>query len=119
LRLLIDEMYPPSIADQVRRCGHDAVAVAARPELRTLADPAIFTVAQEERRAVVTENVADFIRIADAYDQRGQAHHGLVLLAASQYPRGNARTIGRVVARLDALLAEHQGEDAMGLRHWL
>jgi len=119
LRLLLDEMYPPTIADQLRRCGHDAVPVTARSELRALTDPAIFAAAQEERRAVVTENVGDFSRIADEHDQRGKEHHGLVFLSSSQYPRGNPETVGRVVTKLDALLGEYPGDDPTSIRHWL
>jgi Domain of unknown function (DUF5615) len=119
LRLLLDEMYPPTIAEQLRRRGHDATAVTARPELRTLADPDLFAIAQQERRAVVTENVADFIRIADGFDQRGGEHHGLVLLDARRYPRGNPRTIGCRVEALERLLEQCPRDDPTNLRHWL
>lgn len=112
-------MYPPTIAEQLRRRGHDAAAVTARLELRTLADPDVFATAQEERRALVTENVADFIRIADSHDQRGREHHGLVLLDPGKYPRGDRRTIGRIVTALDVLLKESPEDDPTSLRHWL
>jgi hypothetical protein len=35
------------------------------------------------------------------------------------YPRGNRRTIGRLVTQLDRLLSDHPGEDATSLRLWL
>lgn len=119
MKLLIDEMYPPSIAEQLRDRGHDVQAVTERPELRALADTDIFALAQEQRRAVVTENVADFSVIASGYDQRGQAHHGLVLVAPGSYPRGRRGTIGRMVTELDRLLGEHPDMAPTGLRHWL
>ena len=119
MRLLLDEMHPPIIAEELRRRGYEAVAVAAMPELRMLADPDIFAAAQEERRAVVTENIADFLRIADSHDQTGREHHGLVLIDPGRYPRGSPGTIGRLVKALDALLAEHPGEDPTSLRHWV
>jgi predicted nuclease of predicted toxin-antitoxin system len=119
LRLLIDEMYPPAIAEQLRRRDHDAVAVTERPELRSLSDPAVFAAAQHEARAVVTENVADFIPLANAADQRGQPHHGLVLVDPMSYPRGARPTIGRMVTALDRLLDEHQGSEPTSLRLWL
>src|SRR5262245_17813087 len=112
-------MYPPTIAEQLCRRGHDAAAVTARPELRMLADPDLFAIAQQERRAVVTENVADFARIADGCDQRGGEHHGIVLLDSRRYPRGNLRTIGRVVEALERLLEQYPRDDATSLRHWL
>jgi hypothetical protein len=119
LKLLIDEMYPPSIAVQLRDRGHDVHAVTERPELRALADTDIFALAQEQQRTVVTENVADFSIIASGYDQRGQAHHGLVLVAPGSYPRGRRGTIGRMVTALDRLLGERPHMAPSGLRHWL
>src|SRR5580693_1476185 len=96
LKLLIDEMYPPAIAEQLRDRERDAEAVTERPELRALADTDVFALAQHEQRAVVTENIDDFSVIADSYDQRGQTHFGLVLVPHSNYSR-SPRTIGRMV----------------------
>jgi predicted nuclease of predicted toxin-antitoxin system len=61
LRLLLDEMCPAAVADQLRGRGHEVSAITERPELRSLPDADLFAVAQQERRAVVTENIADFI----------------------------------------------------------
>ncbi len=119
MRLLVDEMYPPTIAEQLRLRGHDVVAVTARPELRALADPDVFAAAQEERRAVVTENIGDFARIADSHDQRGRQHFGLVLLDPAKYARGSPQTVGRMVTALDVLLKAHPRDDPTSLRHWL
>lgn len=119
MRLLIDEMYPPAIAEQLRDRRHDVDAVTERPELRALADADILAVAQQEQRAVVTENIDDFSVIADSYDQRGHPHFGLVLVPPSSYPRGNPGTIGRMVTELDRLLSEHPDATAMSSRYWL
>ncbi|MGI9094370.1 MAG: DUF5615 family PIN-like protein [Thermoleophilaceae bacterium] len=119
MRLLIDEMYPPAIAEQLRRLGHEVDAVTAQAELRALSDPDLFKAAQDQRRAMVTENLADFISLADGNDHRGRAHHGLVLVDPAKYPRGNARTIGRVVTALDRLLRATHGEEPASVRHWL
>jgi hypothetical protein len=119
LKLLIDEMYPPTIAEQLRARGGDVDAVTARPELRALADTEIFASAQQEQRAVVTENIADFSVIADGFDQRSQAHHGLVLVPPGSYPRGSSRTVGRMVTELNRLLEEHPEVTPTSLRHWL
>jgi hypothetical protein len=112
-------MYPPAIAEQLRDRKHDVEAVTERAELRALADAGLFTLAQQEQRAVVTENIADFSVIADVFDQRGQAHFGLVLVPANSYPRGRTGTIGRMVAELDRLLGEHPEETPTSFRHWL
>jgi hypothetical protein len=119
VKLVLDEMYTPAIAEQLRARGHDANAVVERAELRALADTDIFALAQTEQRAVVTENIPDFSVIADSYDQRGQAHFGLVLVPPSNYPRGNPGTIGRMVTELDRLLGEHPESTPTSLRHWL
>jgi hypothetical protein len=119
LRLLLDEMYPTSIADQLRQRGHDVSAVTERPELRSLADEAVFVVAQHERRALVTENIADFSIIADDADQRGQAHYGLVLIDPAKYPRGQQRTIGRLVTEFGKLLKKHPRDVGSSVRYWL
>jgi hypothetical protein len=119
LKLLIDEMYPPTIAERLRDRRHDAEAVTERSELRALADADLFALAQEELRALVTENIDDFSVIASGHDQRGQAHHGLVLVPPGNYPRGRTGTIGRMVTGLDGLLREHPGTTPTSMRHWL
>jgi predicted nuclease of predicted toxin-antitoxin system len=119
LRLLLDEMYPTAIADQLRRRGHDVEAVTARPALRSLSDVDLFAAAQAERRVVVTENIGDFSAIVTTADQRGTPHHGLVLVDSAKYQRGNRRTVGRMVRRLDTLLRGHPLDEATGMRHWL
>lgn len=119
LRLLIDEMYPAAVAEQLRLRGHDAVAITERKELRALADSAIFDAAQHDRRAVVTENVADYVPLAEDSDQRGRPHHGLVLIDPAKFPRGHQRTIGRLVKALERLMAEFQEDEPTSARRWL
>lgn len=112
-------MYPPTIAEQLRNRKHDVEAVTERPELRALADTDIFSLSQQEQRAVVTENIDDFSVIADGYDHRGQAHFGLVLVPHSSYRRSGSGTIGRLVTELDLLLGEYPETKPTSLRHWL
>jgi hypothetical protein len=119
LNLLLDEMYPPAIADQLRRRGYDVNAVAARPELRTMSDAQFFDLAVQERRAVATENVADYTLIADQYDHRMIPHYGVVFVDPRKFERGNARTVGWMVTALHRLLREHPEADPTGLRYWL
>lgn len=119
MRLLVDEMYPPRLADQLRRRGVDAVAISERTDWRSLADAEVFALAQEERRAIVTENISDFIGLATAAEQRRTRHHGLVLVDPIKFPRGRNSTLGSMV-RLLAELATAVPEDAPhSLRHWL
>jgi hypothetical protein len=119
LRLLLDEMYPARITEGLRARGHDAIAVVERPELRNASDADLFAVAQRERRVVVTENVPDFVPVANDHDARGEAHHGLVLVHAGKYPRGDRRTIGAMVTALDALATRYPADDPTNMREWL
>lgn len=119
MRILLDEMYPATIAAGLRERGCDAVAVVERAELRNLPDPELFAIAQSERRIVVAENVRDFIPIANDFDARGVAHHGLVLVHPQSYPRGRARTIGAMVTALAQLVAALPDDAPTSLQHWL
>jgi hypothetical protein len=119
LKILLDEMYPSAIAEQLREGKHDAEAVTERSELSSLPDTDIFALAQQEQRAVVTENIDDFSVIADGHDQRSRAHFGLVLVPPSRYPRGSPGTIGRMVTELDRLLGAHSEDTPRSPRHWL
>lgn len=113
MKLLLDEMWPGSVAEQLRQRGHDVVAVVERPDLRGQPDDVVFATAQVEGRAVVTENVSDFLRLA-----AGASHHaGLVLTSNRRFPRGDARTIGRLVAALEALLSAQ--EPIAPFEYWL
>ncbi len=107
MRLLLDEMWPPELARQLRDRGHDVVAVAERPDLVGMPDAAIFAAAGREGRAIVTENVADFRPLAAADVSAGRAHPGLVLTSNRQFPRHDPRTLGRMLTALDELLASH------------
>ena len=119
MKLRLDEMYTHAIAEQLRARGHDADAVVEHAELRGRADTDIFALAQTEQRAVVTENIRDFSDIATDYDQRGQVHHGVVLVPPSSYPRSDPRFVGRMVTALERLLGEHPDTAATSQRHWL
>ncbi len=60
MRFLIDEMFPPATAVFLRdQFDHDAVHVG-EVGLSGVDDSVIAAVARSERRALVTENVADF-----------------------------------------------------------
>jgi predicted nuclease of predicted toxin-antitoxin system len=119
VRVLIDEMCPPAIAEQLRRRGHDVSAVTELPEFRSLSDAALFVIAQQQRRAVVTENIADFVPLADDADQRGQPHHGLALVDPAKYPHGNERTVGRLVTELSRLLDARPDDEPRSARDWV
>ena len=102
-------MWPAAIAEQLRRRGHDVVAVTERPELRGEPDEVIIAVAGVEERSIFTENVDDFIRLVGIEIHAGRSYPKLILTTDSGYPRRDPRTLGRVVSALDALLSGETG----------
>lgn len=113
MKLLVDEMWPATLAEQLRRRGHDVVAVLEREDLVHAQDEAVFEAARREGRAVFTENVGDYVPLANACLGRGEDHFGLLLTSNSSYPRGHPRTLGRAVRALDHYMAEHSGSDIL------
>jgi hypothetical protein len=61
IAFLVDEMFPPAAAEFLRDTyGYDAVHVG-EVGLRAADDAQVAAVARADGRAVVTENVADFV----------------------------------------------------------
>jgi hypothetical protein len=119
VRLCLDEHYPPQIAVELRARGHDVVSVNERPELVSLSDAELLAAMAVERRALVTENVADFAPLARQLAATGEHHHGLVFTSPRSLPRSR-RTIGVYVTALAALLERFPGRDALtGHTQWL
>lgn len=110
MKLLLDEMWPPAVAEQLRRRRHDVVAVAELPDLRGQPDDAVFAFAAREGRAIVTENVPDYRLLAASELRAGRSHPPLIFTSDRAYPRGDRRTAGRLVTALDRLLAEGDGQ---------
>jgi hypothetical protein len=111
VRLLIDEHYSPEIARQLRKRGHDVVAVAERADLVGLGDDELLRRMARERRAIMTNNVKDFIPLATRAGLQGGEHYGLLLTSDRSMPR-RLDTVGRFVAALDGLPQRHEREDS-------
>ena len=60
MKLLLDEMYPIFISRELRARGHDVVSVHEAPGGGS-PDDEVLDYASSEGRAVVTENVRDYI----------------------------------------------------------
>jgi len=74
---------------------------------------------QDEHRAIVTENVADFVPLVHETVVTREGHWGVVFSSPRSLLRGTA-TIGVFVERLDELIRKHAEEDAFRARiHWL
>lgn len=120
MKLLVDELWPATLATRLRDRGHDAVAAIERPGLAHQGDDVVFAGAQVERRAVLTENVPDYVPLARDCIERGEAFFGLLLTSNTSFPRGHPRTLGRAVRTLDRLMSERPGErDLLNQIAWL
>ena len=119
MRLLLDEHYSPEIARQLRARGHDVAAVAERIDLVGLADDELVRRMTQERRAILTNNVKDFVPLSSRAALEGDDHFGLLLTSDKSMPRRND-AIGRLVDALDMFLQCHQAEDSFCNQvHWL
>jgi len=97
--LLLDEMYPPALARQLRENGHDVVAALdVEVGLSSRSDEDVLAWAARNNRCVVTENVRDFARLASA-----MPHAGIVFVSSHRFPR-TRKGLVRLEAALDELL---------------
>lgn len=112
MRLLLDEHFSFRIAEQLRGRGFDVLAVAERTELRQMSDADLLRWAHAHERAVVTENVQDFLPIHGEFLVHGEPHSGIVLTSARKFPRSNAG-IGTLVVALAALLEQRAGTGSL------
>ena len=109
MKLLLDEMLWPLIARELRSRGHDVRAIAGQADRGARCDAEVMELARVEHRAIVTNNLRDFRPLHhEAIAPGGPGHFGMVFMPGS-YRRSRA-DVGRIVAALEAKLAEFPGE---------
>ena len=91
VRLLLDEMFSPVVAADLRQLGHDVIAVADRPDLRSKSDEEIFAWASAGKRWLLTENVKDFRPIMLRALSAGAPGCGLLFTSSRAFPRSGSR----------------------------
>jgi hypothetical protein len=111
VKLLLDEHDSPEIARQLRTRGHDVVAVGERADLVGLSDAELLRRMAQERRAIMTNNVKDFMPLASRAALGADDHHGLLFTSDRSMAR-RSDAIGRFVDALDGFLQRHEGEDS-------
>lgn len=118
MKLLLGEMLSPDIAAQLRSRGHDVEAIKGSDHEK-LSDPQVMDLAREQQRALVTNNLRDYRPLhAEAITPGGPGHFGMIFMP-STYRRAKEDT-GRIVAALEAKLAEYPGdEDLANGECWL
>jgi hypothetical protein len=123
VRLVLDEMWSPAIAVQLRLRGHDVISAQEpdhHPRYGGISDELVFERAQQDGRAIVTDNIEDYEQLVADCARRGAAHHGVVFCSSRQFDRSDRRTVGRIVDALDAFLTKHADTPApFNRRHWL
>lgn len=119
MKLLLDEHYSPEITRQLRIRDHDVVAVAERADLVGLSDDELLGRMAQERRAIMTNNVKDFMPLAIRSAVAADDHYGLLLTSDRSMPRrGDA--IGRFADALEGFLRRHEGDESYRNRvQWL
>ncbi len=118
MKLLLDEMLDASIAEQLRRRGHDAEAAQGNAGLEGKKDPDLLRAARQLDRVIVTDNVQDFARLHQRFLASGEDHAGIILVSPTRFPRSK-RTIGIRVEALDTFLHDHAEASLKNLCRWL
>lgn len=105
MRLVLNEMWSAEIARQLRGRGFDVVAATEVPRrYRGVPDDEFFRRAQEDGRAVVTDNIRDFMAIVAERASRGEPHCGVVFALRPAFDRAQPGVVGKMTTALDALL---------------
>jgi predicted nuclease of predicted toxin-antitoxin system len=107
-RLLLDEMLPGAIAEQLRAKGHDVIAVVADHALVGLPDDQILAQAASTGRVLVTANIKDFMPLDARYRAASQAHAGLILVSVKTFPQDRGFTAAIASALL--ILLDQPGQ---------
>jgi predicted nuclease of predicted toxin-antitoxin system len=105
LKLLLDEMYPPALAQTLRAVGIEAATVV-EIGLAGRSDPDVLATAATDGYVLLTENVADFARIAAAHVVGGGHHPGVLIALSSRFSR-RPGGIAAIAAAVRAVADEH------------
>ncbi|MFI6073710.1 DUF5615 family PIN-like protein [Actinoplanes sp. NPDC051343] len=117
IRLLLDEMFSPTVAEALRAQGHLVVALVERPEMRAMPDEEVFAWAAAQRCWLLTENVKDFQPIKLRALQANASIAGLLFTSSRTFPRSRQH-IGPLVDALDAWLTKGPPEPPI-IEDWL
>lgn len=104
MKLLLDEMYSPALARALSEHGIDTVSVRDW-SMSGSSDAAVLAAAVNRGYAVMTENVADFTRLAADYGLRGETHQGVIVALSSRFSRRRSG-VAAIVTAVSALEAD-------------
>lgn len=118
MKLALDHHFPGPIAPGLRDRGHDVMA-AIEVEWHEFEDPVLFEHCVEHGRALLTNNVRDFVPIIGEWGAEGRSHAGLILTNDSSWPR-TLENASRFIDALDAVMSRYPNGDSFADRvHWL
>jgi predicted nuclease of predicted toxin-antitoxin system len=113
VKLLLDEMIPPQVALGLRKAGYEVQAIKRdRNDLLGSSDLELVRLMATERRAIVTNDIADFQAIHDRFLATDDEHYGMVFTFDATMPR-NKDAIPQWVQTLTELLADHPEDDSL------
>ncbi len=116
-RLLLDEMFSPTVAAALRERKHDVIAIAERIDLRAMTDDEVFAWAAADGRWILTENVKDYRPILLRAMQAGVVGTGVLFTSSRTFPRSR-RNPGPLIDALFAWLSAGPPPAPIS-EHWL
>lgn len=125
MRLLLDEMWAPRIALELRKRRFDVVAIneqAPAGRYSGAPDDQVFVRAQEDGRAIVTDNIADYEKTRRDWESRGAVHYGVIYALDPPFTRhrGGDAVIGQMVNALEHFLSSSEaGPEPSNRVHYL
>ncbi len=115
MKLLLDEMYAASLAEDLRAANVDVVTIAGLA-LAGRSDLDVFATAVADGYVMLTENVADFARIAADHLSAGHHYPGVLIALSSRFSRRPAGR-GALVAAVRATADEPLEDRVVYLQH--
>ena len=112
MRLLLDELWAPTIAAELRKRRFDVIAINEQAQTSRYAgttDDHVFARAQEDGRTIVTDNIADYAKARRDWESRGAVHYGVIYALNPPFNRhrGDA-VIGQIVKALEHFLSSSE-----------
>lgn len=104
MKLLLDRMHTPAIAEALSWKGLDVIAVADTPLLRGCCDSDALDYAVNTDRAVVTEDVGDCSVLTTRRATTGQPHAGVIFTNPNRFNRASLAYPGDVITALESFL---------------
>lgn len=104
MKLLLDEMHSPSIAEALTKASWDIKAVASKADLRGMPDGDLLAYATASGRAVVTENIVDFALLTAQWTAENRPHAGLLYTNPKRFNRATLAYPGNLINALLAFL---------------